>query len=358
MNNLFLKLTAFFLLLIIGSSCLKTTLPINNFKAESYSDSIYNNTWANVPNFSGGQRPFSLLLKDGRRLWFFQESNNYEPNKDVVSCNYNAHNALLVQNNNTIALLNNPNQNYLIPNTGYLHPISAYNFQDTIFVYCQKFINDVLMPNPYLVKLSFNNLSIISIDSFTAQNGILFNYSLIIDSTFGYIYSYGLQYPFSNTNNVFVSRQSLGSPYTPHTYYDGTKFVADINAAKPITTTINTDISIAKIKSGYIVITHDSNKSCNSSIAIYAQFMSYVYGDVKYAYKIFDIPNKIGVSVAQTNHAAIVPSIINSNNEVLITYSIYNFGTCNNQCTNGFIPSIYKNTKGFQVKLSTLYAGW
>jgi hypothetical protein len=358
MNKFYLNIIVSLVFITVACSCLKSTLPVNNFKAESYSDSIYNNTWANIPNFSGGQRPFSLALKDGRRLWFFQESNIYEPNTSLISCNYNAHNALLVQNNNNIKLLNAPNQSYIPDNSGYFHPLSAYNFQDTIFVYCQKYFNNKLLPNPFLVKLSYTNLNILAIDSLATQSGILFNYSLIVDSTFGFIYSYGLQYPFSASNNVFVSRQSLGSPYTPHTYYNGSEFTSDITTAKPITTTFNQDISIAKIKSGFIFISQDTNVACNNAMAIYAQFMSYVYGDVKYAYKIFDIPNKIGETIAQTNHVTIIPTIINANNEVLLTYSINDFGKCESKCINGIINPIYKNTKGLRVKLSSLFAGW
>ncbi len=343
---------------ILFGACKRGTLPVSPIIKPAYIDSSMTALFRQTQGLTAGVGASTLVLNDGRILWLYGAShlNDFDASSEKISCTANVHSAGVIQTNtNTFLTLNNGSQDFIPSNQAntWFTPMHAYQFQDTVFVFCKK-EGTMAIPGTYIAKYHFPSMQYVRIDSISTSS-FTFGYSVVSDTATGFCYVFGLNQPGILTkNNLYVARFLLNNPHSPWIYYNKDTWLNVASGATAITQVPGENFSIRKVRRKYILLTQQVGKACNSGTALYSSIGAEAWGPFNNPVTLHQINDKLNGITPITYGACLHPTWLNANDEILITYSLDGFSPCLNTCTNGLDNPDYYRQKALRVSLKNI----
>ena len=323
--------------------------PYLNMGQKAYKDTVFTNYFKRSTGWVAGDGAYSTPLNNGQSLWAFGDSyiNSYDAATQSVPCLFDARSSLLLINTvnpsvqNTVQG-NNPGSNsYFIPDNGnnWVWPGPGYQNGDTIYVFVNKLGQNV-PDSPTIAKIMLPGYTFNSYYPLPYKNGINFNYSIIRDSD--YYYVYGTK---SNGfgNDLFAARYPANNIYGTWQYYGGNGWGTDINSITRIWDEFTSSFYVFKLKSDYVLITTEFSVGCNQGKNIYVATGPNPNGPFINQHPIWQVDDTLNGDWPVFYIANPHPEFDNGHNELLITYCINAYGSCFNTCFNGRMdPNTYR----------------
>jgi len=318
---------------------------------------------------------YSIPLSDGRDLWVMGDS--YIDHLDAVTgtipCLFQVRNAALVQPlgnwdpKSTATRIgkgpgvpsffkNSSNDNYL------LWPAGGYQHGDTVYVYCGDIMNSAgglgFTPagKDLLCKMTMPDLTITGFDPLQDFNGIAFGLGFDAEEPDSYIYTWGVKMAYI-TGNIFVARFPKDDPQAHWSFWNGAAWDTSLAHIAPITTGASNSTYVAKVRNKYVLLSTEFSVSCDQGTRIYVATSDHITGPFTDRKVLYTIPDNIMGHTPFFYAPAIHPEYINAKNELLITYDINTYNSCEPACiNNGFNPDYYR-PRGLRVPLALIDPG-
>lgn len=334
-----------------------------------YRDSLVTGFYNRDTGWIASDGNMSIPLSDGRDLWAMNDSyiNNFDTLAGTTGCLFQVRNSALLQPLNnwnpaaTTTLIgnassvpslfkNDSNNNYL------LWPTGGYQYGDTVYVYNMNIENSsgglgfTSGGNDFLGKMLMPGLQVVGFDSLRNFGGAVFGLGFDAQEPGKYIYTWGYKSGFI-ASNIVVARFPKNNPLAPWTFWNGTGWDTATANMATIATGASNGVYVAKVKNKYVLVSTEFSISCDGGIHIYTATSDSITGPFtanKALYTITD--NDLGHTPFFYG-PSIHPEYINSKNEILITYDINCYTSCEPSCiNNGFNPDYYR-PRGLRVPL-------
>jgi hypothetical protein len=240
-----------------------------------------------------------------------------------------------------------------------LWPTGGYQFGDTVYVY-NSFVKDTSAGlgftrggNDILGKLLMPGLTVAGYDTLQNFNGITFGLGFDTEEPGLYTYTWGVQGAFI-TSNIVVARFPKNNPKAAWQFWNGTAWDTAITHIAPIGTGASNGVYVAKVRNKYVLVSSEFAVGCDGGTHLFVATSDSVngpFGSNKAIYTIED--NDLGHTPFWYG-PALHPEYINSKNELLITYDINCYTSCEPSCiNNGFNPDYYR-PRGLRVPLDLI----
>ncbi len=340
--------------------------PENNapltYKDQTFTD--YFKRTSGVVAMDGG---YSIPLSDGRSLFTYSDSyiDNYNFTTHTVPCLFQVRNAVQTY---TIA---DPSQQTTLLGSGspasffqvgadnnyWFWPQHGYQQNDTVYVFMQRLHGIGTAPffevidSNYVAKIHFPDLTVSGYSLLPSKNGIVFGTSVFKEG--GYYYVYGIK---GNGfgNDLFVARYPENNIYASWEYYDGGSWSTNVNNATSIYDEFTYSFYCIKVNSKYLLITAEFSVGCNQGKTIYTQTSTSPYGPFTNRKEVWEVDDTLNGNYPFFYFGLAHPEFTNGNNELLITYCINGYGTCENTCISGQMdPNVYR-PKAIRVPYSLM----
>jgi hypothetical protein len=324
-----------------------------------------------------GDGGFSVALNDKRVLWLFGDCHINDLSKidGTVPCLFQARNAAMVQpsndwNHNDTKTLIGANTHFesLFKATDdskqFYWPGHGIQIQDTVYVYCVELENTAAggnlgfrnTDNDHWCEMKMPELKVSGYKKLPNFNGIDFGAGFI-DNGDGNIYAYG-----QKTNgkmmgrSLYLAKFSRSQHDSDWDFWDGKMWVKDVHKAHPLLDDQGNTMSVNKVKNKYLVLSTEFSIQCDQGKTIYARLSDYPHGPFseKKAIHVIDeakYQNHYPFFYMAISH----PELINSKNELLITYSINNYGPCLEGCPKGRMNPDHYRLRGVRVPIDELF---
>jgi hypothetical protein len=337
-----------------------------------YKDSLVTGFYNRDSGWIASDGNFSIPLSDGRDLWAMNDSyiNNFDTLAGTTGCLFQVHNCALVQPMNdwswtaTSTLLGttpgipslfktDTNVNHI------LWPTGGYQYGDTVYVYNSN-IKDTTGGlgftrggNDILGKLLMPGLQVVGYDSLQNFNGITFGLGFDTQEPGNYTYTWGVQGAFISSN-IVVARFPKSNPLARWSFWNGTAWDTAIGHIAPTGTGASNGVYVGKVRNKFVLVSSEFAVACDGGTHLFVATSDSVTGPFsanKVLYTITD--NDLGHTPFWYG-PAIHPEYIDSKNEVLITYDINCYTSCEPNCiNNGFNPDYYR-PRGLRVPLALI----
>jgi hypothetical protein len=337
-----------------------TKYPSVQYNPESYADTIFNFSKSQLPFYGNAQRLMSAPLPNGTVIWVGANANINNANIGKVPCSYNVHSLGYTQQAGITNLLNNGTADF-IPSASsntYYSPISVYFFLDTVYVYCEQYINNQLQYSTHIAKFKYPSYQFCGVQQQQPQEGYIFGYSTVADSALGFVYTYGFKYPLAAKPELLVARYSIQSPGNIWLYNNAGMWYNFANSAQGIFTLNSINFSVITRKGDYALMLQNKGDSCGQGLDIISYYSQDAQGPFNNKKEIYTITDRLQGHSPMANHITMHPWLINSKGEMLCTYSTNGYLPCFDACVGGFMPSHVADTKGFRISPIKLYQGW
>jgi hypothetical protein len=346
-----------------NSSAHKHTAVAHAAGLPSYPDIVATNFFKRSTGWIASDGGLTVPLRDGRTLWLMGDShvNDYDVKTATVPCLFQVRNCALLQPANdwawqhTQTLIGNGpgNKNYFKFNTNdkyFTWPGAGVQIGDTVYVYCSSLMNKAgggafgfgSAGNDYWAKIKYPEMTVAGYTQFPAFAGINYGFSMIKNDADGFVYVYGSKLKVIK-GEIYVARFPISDPNAKWTFWDGKGWNADAAQSKMIATSPSTSVSFCKVKNKYIMVSSEFNVGCDQGKDIYTATSNSPLGPFSTPKVVYSIPDR------KEGHSPFFysvfghPEFINSQNELLITYSINGYEKCVVDCVNGRSdPNVYR----------------
>lgn len=337
-----------------------------------YRDSLVTGFYNRDSGWIASDGNFSIPLSDGRDLWAMNDSyiNNFDTIAGTTPCLFQVHNCVLVQplNNwnwtSTSTLLGTtpgiPSLFKTDTNTSHiLWPTGGYQMGDTVYVY-NSFEKDTSAGlgftrggNDILGKLLMPGLQVVGYDTLQNFNGITFGLGFDTGEPGNYTYTWGVQGAFI-TSNIVVARFPKANPKAPWQFWNGTAWDTAIGHIASVGTGASNGAYVAKVRNKYVLVSSEFAVACDGGTRLFAATSDSITGPFSTNKAIYTIEdNDLGHSPFWYG-PALHPEYIDAKNEILITYDINCYSSCEPSCiNNGFNPDYYR-PRGLRVPLDLI----
>ena len=315
---------------------------------KAYKDTLFTSYFKRSSGWIAADGAYSIALNNGQSLWAFGDShiNNYDAATQSVPCLFDARSSLLLISissplNQTTLPGNQGTNSYFLPANGnnWTWPGPGYQNGDTIYVFVNK-IGQNVPDTPSVAKVMLPGYSFNSYYSIPYKNGINFNYSIIQDSDYYYIYGTKTN---GFGNDLFVARYPANNIYGAWQYYGSNGWGANINSINRIWDEFTSSFYVFKLKSDYVLITTEFSVGCNQGKNIYVATAPTPCGPFTNQHSVWQVDDTLNGDWPVYYIANPHPEFDNGHNELLITYSINSYGDCFNTCVNGRMdPNVYR----------------
>jgi hypothetical protein len=338
-----------FILLILGFiSCAPE--PPQTYKDQTFTDHFKQTS--GIVAMDGG---YSIPLTDGRSLFTYSDSyvDNYNFGTNTIPCFFQVRNAIQTYNisdpsvQTTLLGSGSPASFFQIgsDNSYWFWPQHGYQHNDTIYVFLQRLHSIATDPyfeqldSSYVAKLHFPDLTVSGYSLLPNQNGISFGTSVFKEG--GYCYVYGIKSS-GFGNNLYVARFPESNIYSTWEYYNGINWTTNVNNANAIHNEFTYSFYCIKVNSKYLLITTEFSVGCNQGKTIYTQTASNPYGPFTNRKEVWKVDDVLNGNYPFFYFGLAHPEFNNGNNELLVTYCINGYGSCEPACTGQMDPNIYR----------------
>jgi len=329
----------------------------------SYADTTVTNFFKRTTGWIASDGGLTIRLNDGRTLWLMGDShiNDYDVRTATVPCLFQVRNCALLQpkgdwqwlHTQTLIGKGPGNKNYFKFNTNdkyFSWPGAGVQIGDTVYVYCSNLMNKPgggafgFGPggNDYLAKIKYPEMAVAGYTQLPAFAGINFGFSMIKNDKDGFVYVYGSKLKVIK-GEIYIARFPISDPNAAWTFWDGKQWGTDAAKSKLIATSPSTSVSFCKVKNKYIMVSSEFNVGCDQGKDIYTATANSPLGPFSEPKVVYSIPDR------KDGHSPFFysvfghPEFINSQHELLVTYSINGYEKCVVDCINGRSdPNIYR----------------
>ena len=337
-----------------------------------YKDSLVTGFYNRDSGWIASDGNFSIPLSDGRDLWAMNDSyiNNFDTVAGTTGCLFQVHNCVLIQPMNnwnwtaTSTLLGStpgiPSLFKTDTNVNHiLWPTGGYQYGDTVYIY-NNYVKDTSAGlgftrggNDILGKLLMPGLQVVGYDSLQNFNGITFGLGFDTQEPGNYIYTWGVQGAFI-TSNIVVARFPKNNPHAAWSFWNGTAWDTAIGHIAAIGTGQSNGVYVAKVRNKYVLVSSEFAVACDQGTRLFVATSDSITGPFSTNKALYTIEDNDLGHTPFWYGTVIHPEYINSKNELLITYDINGFSSCEPTCiNNGFNPDYYR-PRGLRVPLALI----
>jgi hypothetical protein len=355
----------FFICLFIFWGCKPKPAPVPVFNSNAIVDSVFNANWQSQTNFVCGQNGYALPFQNGKILWIYGNSHLNDLSNGEVPCTFTVNNAAVLQNGSSFTLLNNGLSDFIPKdeNGKWYQPLSAFYYEDSIFIFCKK---GTTIGNTYVAKLKYPSLQFLKMDSIkhntTSTLTVQFGFANVTDTLRGYNYNYGIQNNIGANGKIasklVLARYSLDSPQDTWEYYTNGIWQTNASKASLVASSADAITSIRKVRNGYIAIIQDVADGCKTGNVIRSSFAGEPWGPFNGDVTLFTIPETFQNFHPNAMGAVIQPYTFEATNRIRITYSLNGYQSCTNDCNSNKTNPAHYSTKAFTVPFVSLNPAW
>jgi hypothetical protein len=337
---------------------------------QAYKDPAFTEFFRRTSGWTAGDGALSIPLSDGSILWLFGDSyvDDLDAATETIPCLFQARNAALLQskddlqNARTLIGKGPGFRSWLkLPDGGdeWFWPICGFQNRDRIYVYLSALRKTAgggmwgfeSIGHDYLAKIKFPEMEPIEYCALPNLNGITFGNGFVADE--GHTYAFGGKQK-GLASDVYVARFPSANPESEWNFWDGKHWDANVTNAVPIARGASTSIHVCKIRNTFVLTTSALSIACDQGREIYMSTSSSPTGPFSARKKIFRIDDTYKGHYPFFYLPSSHPEFINSNNEVLVTYSINGYEPCIRSCVDGkAIPDHYR-PRAIRVPLGKL----
>jgi len=168
-----------------------------------------------------------------------------------------------------------------------------------------------------------------------------------------YVYAFGGRRR-GLVNDIYVARVKSDNPESDWRFWDGNTWDSAAARAVPIAQGKSTSVHVCKLKNKFLLTTSAFSVACDQGKDIFMATSRYPTGPFTPLKKIFSIDDTFQGHYPFFYFSVAHPEFINSQGELLVTYSINNYEPCIKACVNGrAIPDHYR-PKAVRVPLTLI----
>lgn len=340
-----------------------------------YVDADAVNFFRRTNGWVAGDGASSILMNDGRIVWFFGDSHidDYFLSEQKIFCLFQVRNAAMVQPSNhtwdwkqTSTLTGNPfpgTQSYFKNKANddyWMWPERGFQLKnnDTIYVYNTPlkttgsgqwdFTADSF---PVWGKIRASDMKVVGYTMLQDFDEIDFGEGYIQEDD-GYMYAFGSRQTFIEAG-VFVARFPANDPNAPWTFWTGTEWSSNIKKIQRITGGATSSVNVVKYNGKYLVFSTEFSLNCDGGTHIYVSVGDSPTGPFSQRKIIYEIPDRF------QGHSPLfyVPNAhteLSDANELLLTYNINGYGDCIDICKGGKMDPDHYRPRAIRIPFKKL----
>lgn len=325
-------------------------------QSPAYKDEVFTEYFRRTSGWTASDGSISVPLTNGKTMWLMGDSfiDNYNEVDNTIPCLFQVRNAILIQdlaNPSEITTVLDNNQTGVnrtpvklgINDPTYFWPAHGYAKGDTAITFWQQYAGaDMEHVQNYVAKIYTPGIqdasAIKELTSLSLPAEIEFGTSVVVDSATQYVYLYGFKKDWI-IFRPYVARFSFDQDVLdPWEFFDGTDWVADVNAVEQIMASTNDYVSpsfsVLKLQEKYYLISQDIGfLTCGLGRDIYSWESEYPHGPFNNKKLLYTIEDQYDGEYMITYNATAHPEFI-KNNELLISYNVN--GICKSFCDDPF----------------------
>jgi hypothetical protein len=325
---------------------------------QAHKDPAFTEFFRRTSGWTAGDGALSIPLSDDRVLWLFGDSHVDDLDASgTMPCLFQTRNAALLHSQNDLQngrtlIGKGPGFRSWLKLPGGDHewfwPICGFQTGDKIYVYLSALRKTApggmwgfeSSGHDYLAKIQFPEMEPIEYCALPNFNGITFGNGFVTDE--GYTYAFGGKQK-GLASDVYVARFRCDDPQGEWQFRARERWGANGTNAVPIARGASTSIHVCKIRDTFVLTTSAFSIACDQGREIYMSTSRSPTGPFSARKKIFTIDDRYEGHYPFFYLPIVHPEFINSDNEVLVTYSINGYEPCVSSCVKGrAIPDHYR----------------
>ncbi|MEO6151163.1 MAG: RICIN domain-containing protein [Mucilaginibacter sp.] len=338
-----------------------------------YKDVVATHFFQRKTGWVAGDGGYSIPLQNNKVLWTFGDSylDTYNEANNTLPCIYSINNATILQQKNNWT----PDDGLTITGTGtkktlfkdgtksIYWPVSGFQLKDTVYVFTAGLMPDTgpgnwngWSPTKYdiMYKMKYPEMTLAGYKVLDQDFGKYnFGIGFVKDDASGYMYVYGHTTIFLE-NSVHVARFPISNPDAKWTFWDGSKWVSDVNKVATIGIGDSPGVSVCKVKDKYVMLSTEITFECDNGKRIFSAVSNSITGPFSQRKAIYTIPDiyqgHTPLFYVPSGH----PEYVNDRDELLITYAISGYAPCVPLCVNGRSIRDHYTVKAARIPLKMI----
>lgn len=336
----------------------------------THKDLAFTEFFRRTNGWTAGDGALSIPLSDERVLWLFGDSHvdDFDPTTGTIPCLFQTRNAALLHSKhdlqNALTLIGHrPGFKSWLKNLDtdneWFWPLCGFQNQDVVYIYLSGLTKRApggmwgfeSTGRDYWAKLKFPELEPIEYSGLPSFHGITFGNGFVKEGDYWYVFG-GRQKGLAS--DVYAARFRSARPESEWSFWDGQRWNANVANAAAIARGASTSIHVCKVGNKFLLTTSALSIACDQGKEIYMSTSSQPTGPFSPQQMIFTTEDAF-----QGHHPFFYfpiahPEFINSQNELLVTYSINGYEPCASSCVKGRgIPDHYR-PKAIRVPLELI----
>lgn len=319
-------------------------------------DEIFTEYFRRTSGWTASDGSISVPLTNGKTMWLMGDSfiDNYNQVDNTIPCLFQVRNAILLQdiaNPSEITTILDDTQTGVnrtpvklgVNDPTYFWPAHGYTKGDTAITFWQQYTGaDMEHVQNYVAKIFTPGMAdasaIKNLTSLSLPAEIEFGTSVVVDSTTQFVYLYGFKKDWI-IFRPYIARLSFDQDVLdPWEFFDGTEWVADVNAVAQIMGSendyVSPSFSVLKLQNKFYMISQDIGfLTCGLGRDIYSWESDHPNGPFTNKKLLYTIEDQYDGEYMITYNATAHPEFIKAN-ELLISYNVN--GNCTSYCDDPF----------------------
>jgi hypothetical protein len=354
-----LKIIALSSLLLAAISCATQKHEADRNSARAHKDAEFTEFFRRSSGWTAGDGAVSVGLSDGRVLWLFGDSHvdDIDAKSGTMPCLFQARNAALLHWNNDLkevkTLIGKQKgfrsffKNSEDETARWFWPVCGFQRGEAVYVYLAAMKKTgaggawgfAAAEHDYWGKMKFPEMVVTDYVPLPSFNGITFGNGFVQEKD-GYTYAFGGK---GNglASDVYVAR--FKDPEKDWRFWDGKNWAGNVREAVPVTKGASTSIHVCKVRGRYLLTTSEFSVACDQGKEIYISTSRSPVGPFSPRKSVYSIDDFYEGHRPFFYLPSAHPEFINSQGELLITYSINGYNPCVPDCKDGrAIPDHYR----------------
>ena len=358
-----------FALLLLASFASCTTNVLRASQG-AHTDSAFTEFFRRTNGWTAGDGALSIPLSDGRVLWLFGDSHvdDFDAATGTIPCLFQTRNAALLHSkqglHNTVTLIGKrPGFRSWLKNADsdneWFWPVCGFQKGAVVYIYLSALTKRGTggmwdfksIGHDYWAKIKFPEMEPIEYSALPSFNGVTFGNGFVEEGD--YMYAFGGRQK-GNASDVFVARFRSARPESDWTFWDGKGWDTNVSNAAAVARGSSTSIHVCKVRNTFLLTTSAFSIACDQGKEIYMSTSSHPTGPFSPRKKVFTIDDRFRGHSPFFYLPIAHPEFINSQDELLVTYSINGYEPCESSCVDGRAVPDYYRPRAIRVPLELI----
>ena len=371
----------FALLLLASFASCTTDAPRPLQEAQARKDPAFTEFFRRKTGWTAGDGALSIPLSDDRVLWLFGDSHvdDFDARTRTIPCLFQARNAGLLQGAPEVRgqkpeISKQPQSDRTLVRKGpgsrswlaradaideWFWPLSGFQNGEVVYIYLSALTRSGVggmwdfrsTGHDYWAKVKFPEMEPIEYSTLPSFHGITFGNGFVTEDD--YTYAFGGRQK-GDASDVYVARFRSANPESEWSFWDEEHWNSNVTNASAIARGASTSIHVCKVRNKFLLTTSALSVACDQGKEIYMSTSSHPIGPFSPRKKVFTIDDCYRGHYPFFYFPIAHPEFINSQDELLVTYSINGYEPCVSSCVKGrAIPDHYR-PKAIRVPLELI----